>query len=186
MARCADCGPVEQHAPHRNGAVTVALAGNPNTGKSSIFNLLTGGNQHVGNWPGKTVAKAHGFFTRHDTEIQLVDLPGTYSLNAASPEEMIARDYLVRERPDAVIVVADASNLERNLYLVVQVLEIGLPTVVALNMSDVARSRSIHVDVESLEERLHAPVVSTVARKGQGLEHLTDTVVDLVALGRVQ
>ncbi|MEN8040108.1 MAG: FeoB small GTPase domain-containing protein [Actinomycetota bacterium] len=185
MARCADCSPEEEHSPAPEGAIVVALAGNPNTGKSSIFNLLTGGNQHIGNWPGKTVSKAHGSFTRHDAEIQLVDLPGTYSLNAASPEEMIARDYLVHDRPDAVIVVADASNLERNLYLVVQVLEIGLPTVVALNMSDVARSRSIDIDVKGLAERLEAPVVSTVARKGQGLDDLTDAVLHLASLGSV-
>ncbi len=186
MAHCADCSPEEDHAPKPEGAIVVALAGNPNTGKSSIFNLLTGGNQHIGNWPGKTVSKARGSFTRHGSEIQLVDLPGTYSLNAASPEEMIARDYLVHERPDAVIVVADASNLERNLYLVVQVLEIGLPTVVALNMSDVARSRSITINVEELAGRLHVPVVSTVARKGHGLDDLTDSVLNLVALGSVQ
>jgi ferrous iron transport protein B len=148
------------------------LAGNPNTGKSSIFNHLTGAKQHVGNWPGKTVSKAHGAFHHDGVEVQIVDLPGTYSLNASSPEEIITRDYLVHDRPDIVIVVVDASNLERNLYIVVQILEIGLPTVVALNMIDVAQSRGITIDVEALSKLLGVPVIPTVARRGQGLDTL--------------
>ena len=180
MAGCADCDPVDDAVTRSEGAIVVGLAGNPNTGKSSIFNFLTGASQHVGNWPGKTVSKAEGTFTHHDHVLQLVDLPGTYSLNAASPEEMIARDYLIHDRPDAVIIVVDASNLERNLYLVVQVLEIGLPAVVALNMTDVAESRDVVVDVRELSRRLGVPVVPTVARKGRGLDHLKDEVLGLV------
>jgi ferrous iron transport protein B len=186
MAGCAHCDPVDDSAPLADGVITVGLAGNPNTGKSSIFNLLTGAKQHVGNWPGKTVSKAQGTVTHRDRDFLLVDLPGTYSLNAASPEELIARDYLIHDRPDAVIIVVDASNLERNLYLVVQVLEIGLPTVVALNMTDVADSRGMGVDVVGLSRRLGVPVVPTVARKGRGLDHLQDEVLGLVAAGRVR
>jgi len=176
MAGCAHCGPVDE-TTERDGSIVVGLAGNPNTGKSSIFNHLTGAKQHVGNWPGKTVAKAHGSLTHHGQELQLVDLPGTYSLNAASPEEIITRDFLVSERPDVVVVVADASNLERNLYLVVQVLEIGLPSVVALNMTDVADSRGLDVSVAALSERLGVPVVPTVARRGTGLAELQHEVL---------
>jgi ferrous iron transport protein B len=173
MAGCTHCGP-EGHGAHRpeGDGIVVALAGNPNTGKSSIFNRLTGGKQHVGNWPGKTVSKAHGSFHHGGVEIQLVDLPGTYSLNASSPEEIIARDFLVHNRPDVVIVVVDASNLERNLYLVLQVLEIGLATVVALNMTDVADSREIDIDVEALSKHLGVPVIPMVARRGKGLDEL--------------
>jgi ferrous iron transport protein B len=176
MAGCAHCGPVDE-ITEGDGSVVVGLAGNPNTGKSSIFNHLTGAKQHVGNWPGKTVSKAHGSSTHGGQEFQLVDLPGTYSLNAASPEEMIARDFLVNERPDVVIVVADASNLERNLYLVVQVLEIGLPTVVALNMTDVADSRGVDIAVGELSKRLGVPVVPTIARRGVGVAELQDEVL---------
>lgn len=186
MAGCAHCGPVDEATPRQYDTIVVALAGNPNTGKSSIFNRLTGARQHVGNWPGKTVSKAHGRFAHHGQEFRLVDLPGTYSLNAASPEEMIARDYLVHERPDAVIVVVDASNLERNLYLVVQVLEIGIPTVVALNMTDVADSRGMDVSVTELSMRLGVPVVPTIARKGRGLADLRDETVAAVAAVSMQ
>ena len=154
----------------------VALAGNPNTGKSSIFNMLTGAKQHVGNWPGKTVERVDGRFTHDGDEFDLVDLPGTYSLNASSPEEMIARDFLVGGEPDGAVVVVDAANLERNLYLAIQVLEIGIPTVVAVNMSDVARSRGLEIDPMVLSDRLEAPAVATVARTGKGLDDLRDVI----------
>ena len=154
----------------------VALAGNPNTGKSSIFNMLTGAKQHVGNWPGKTVERVDGRFTHDGDEFDLVDLPGTYSLNASSPEEMIARDFLVGGEPDGAVVVVDAANLERNLYLAIQVLEIGIPTVVAVNMSDVARSRGLEIDPMVLSDRLEAPAVATVARTGKGLGDLRDVI----------
>ena len=154
----------------------IALAGNPNTGKSSIFNMLTGAKQHVGNWPGKTVERVDGRFTHDGDEFDLVDLPGTYSLNASSPEEMIARDFLVGGEPDGAVVVVDAANLERNLYLAIQVLEIGIPTVVAVNMSDVARSRGLEIDPMVLSDRLEAPAVATVARTGKGLGDLRDVI----------
>ncbi len=154
------------------GRRVVALAGNPNTGKSSIFNMLTGAKQHVGNWPGKTVERVDGQFTYDREEFDLVDLPGTYSLNASSPEEMIARDFLVGGEPDGAIVVVDAANLERNLYLAIQVLEVGIPTVIAVNMSDVARSRGLEIDAEVLSDRLGVPAVPTVARTGKGLDDL--------------
>ncbi len=174
-------GAVRRERYAKTGTLTVALAGNPNTGKSSIFNLLTGAKQHVGNWPGKTVARSEGSFDHDDQSIQIVDLPGTYSLNASSPEEMIARDYLVSGEPDAVIVVVDAANLERNLYLSVQVLETGIPTILVLNMTDVAISRGIVVDATELSIRLGIPVVSMVARSGEGLEDLKDAVVAIAA-----
>jgi ferrous iron transport protein B len=167
--------------PDSTSALTVALAGNPNTGKSSIFNLLTGAKQHVGNWPGKTVSRGEGSFHHDGHSIQIVDLPGTYSLNASSPEEMIARDYLVSGEPDAVIVVVDAANLERNLYLAVQVLETGIPAILVLNMTDVATSRGIAVDAAEISIRLGIPVVSMVARSGEGLEGLKDAVVAIAA-----
>jgi ferrous iron transport protein B len=154
----------------------IALAGNPNTGKSSIFNMLTGAKQHVGNWPGKTVERVDGRYTHDGDEFDLVDLPGTYSLNASSPEEMIARDFLVGGEPDGAVVVVDAANLERNLYLAIQVLEIGIPTVVAVNMSDVARSRGLEIDPIVLSDRLETPAVATVARTGKGLADLRDVI----------
>ncbi|MEN8114036.1 MAG: FeoB small GTPase domain-containing protein [Actinomycetota bacterium] len=160
----------------------LALAGNPNTGKSSVFNALTGAKQHVGNWPGKTVERVEGRFEHKGIVFEIVDLPGAYSLNASSPEEMIARDYLVGGEPDGVLVVADAANLERNLYLVIQVLEIGLPTVVVLNMSDIARSRGLIVDPVILADRLAVPVTPTVARSGKGLDELRDAIVAGFAL----
>lgn len=184
MSACVHCTPEATGGSPPEGVLTVGLAGNPNTGKSSIFNFLTGAKQHVGNWPGKTVSKAQGSFSHCGCDFELVDLPGAYSLNAASPEEIIARDFLIHDRPDAVIVVVDAANLERNLYLVVQVLEIGLPTVVALNMTDVADRRDISVDANLLSELLGVPVVSTVARKGRGLDELKHGLLEAVTAGR--
>jgi ferrous iron transport protein B len=153
--------------------VTIALVGNPNAGKSTVFNALTGSRQHVGNWPGKTVEKKEGVCKRGEQTIKIVDLPGTYSLTAYSAEEVIARDFIIEEKPDAVIAVVDASNLERNLYLVVQVLELGVPVVVALNMSDVADARGIRIDIDKLSQGLNgSPVVRTIARKGQGIDDI--------------
>ena len=163
-----------------SGDLKIALAGNPNTGKSSVFNLLTGAKQHVGNWPGKTIARAHGSFTHEGHDVEIVDLPGTYSLNASSPEEIVAREYLVSGVPDAAVVVVDAANLERNLYLVVQILETGIPVILDLNMLDAASSRGIEVDTAELSDRLGVPVVSTVARSGAGLEDLKDAIVGVI------
>lgn len=183
MAGCSHCA-AEPATPHPPGGhdLRVALAGNPNTGKSSIFNLLTGSRQHVGNWPGKTVARIAGGFTHGGVDVEVVDLPGTYSLNVSSPEEIIARDYLVSGEPDSVVVVLDAANLERNLYLAVQILEMDIPVVVALNMVDVAVSRGIVIDTGRLSRRLGVPVVETVARKGVGIEELKTALVGLLEM----
>ena len=181
MGGCAQCGEAVSAEPIPRDVV-VALAGNPNTGKSSIFNSLTGSSQHVGNWPGKTVSRAYGTFEHGSTTVRIVDLPGTYSLNASSPEEQIARDYLISGESDAVVIVVDASNLERNLYLAVQVLEIGVPAVVALNMVDVVESQGANVDVNALSEHLGVTVVATVARKRQGLDDLKDALVRVASM----
>lgn len=159
---------------------TIALAGNPNAGKSTVFNALTGSRQHVGNWPGKTVEKKEGTWQQDGFEFEVVDLPGTYSLTAYSLEEVIARDFVVEEHPDLVVTVVDAANLERNLYLTVQILEMDIPVVVALNMSDLAKSRGIKIDVPKLSQALRSPVVPTVASKGEGLDALKAAIVQVV------
>ncbi|MBN2688464.1 MAG: ferrous iron transport protein B [Deltaproteobacteria bacterium] len=156
---------------------TVALAGNPNSGKTCLFNELTGARQHVGNYPGVTVEKKEGKFTRNGHTIHIVDLPGTYSLTAYSVEEVVARDFLVNDRPGVVIDIVDASNLERNLYLTVQFLEMGFPMVIALNMGDVAKKRGIDIDIEKLSILLGVPVIPTIARTGNGKEDLMDAAI---------
>lgn len=156
---------------------TVALAGNPNCGKTSIFNQLTKSHQHVGNWPGKTVEKKEGTFEHKGHKVTVVDLPGTYSLSAFSVEEIIARDFIMNEKPDAVVAVLDASNLERNLYLAVQILELGAKMIVDLNMSDLAQTNGFEIDTQMLSGALHSSVVQTVANKGTGLEHLKDEIL---------
>ena len=136
------------------GTRTIALAGQPNMGKSTLFNLLTGLNQHVGNWPGKTVEYREGVFNHDGREFLLVDLPGTYSLTANSPEEVIAREYILREKPDLVLAVVSAANLERSLYLVAELINLPAPLVVGLNMMDVAAQEGIGVDVQVLQAAL--------------------------------
>jgi ferrous iron transport protein B len=157
--------------------VTVALAGNPNAGKTTIFNALTGARQHVGNWPGVTVEKKEGTVSRGDEEIHVVDLPGTYSLTAYSLEEIIARKFIVENAPDVVVNVVDASNLERNLYLSVQLLEMGARIVIALNMMDVAEGRNITIDHQWLSKLLGVPVVPTNGKKGIGIDELLNAVL---------
>jgi ferrous iron transport protein B len=160
----------------------VAIAGNPNAGKSTLFNALTGLRQHTGNWPGKTVARHEGTWIRGDARLRLLDLPGTYSLSAFSPEEMISRDVILEERPTAIIDVVDATNLERNLYLTVQLLELEVPVVVALNMSDELPSRGLHIDAEALSEQLNGtPVVPISARAHRGIDRLMAIVQRIVA-----
>jgi ferrous iron transport protein B len=154
----------------------VALAGNPNTGKSTLFNALTGLRQHTGNWPGKTVSRAEGGFEFNNVRYKLVDLPGTYSLLSASHDEEIARDFLLFGRPDATIVVVDATALERNLNLVLQVLEITERVIVAVNLMDEAKRKGIEVDVRSLSRDLGVPAVGLVARTGEGVHGLLETV----------
>ena len=151
---------------------TIALAGNPNCGKTTLFNALTGARQHVGNYPGVTVEKKQGLYVRNGHRFNLVDLPGTYSLTAYSLEEVVARDFLVNQKPELVINIVDASNLERNLYLAVQFMELGVPICMALNMIDVAEKRGIHIDIEKLSSLLGVPVVATVARSGRGKDEL--------------
>lgn len=155
----------------------VALAGNPNAGKTTIFNALTGSHQHVGNWPGKTVERKSGTFNHADYEIEIVDLPGTYSLSAYSPEELIARNFLLQDNPDLVIIVVDAANLERNLYLAVQVLELDIPAILVMNMMDMAQSRGFIFDIDKLSQALGIPIVTAVARKEQGLNTLKDELI---------
>ncbi len=155
----------------------VALAGNPNAGKTTIFNALTGARQHVGNWPGVTVEKKEGSLKHKGKHVHVVDLPGTYSLTAFSLEEIIARNFIVDEGPDIVINVVDASNLERNLYLTVQLLEMGCKVVIALNMIDVATSRGININAAELADLFGAPVIATNGKRGIGLEELLDTVI---------
>lgn len=150
----------------------IALAGNPNAGKSTLFNALTGSNQHVGNWPGKTVARQEGMFYTADHEVTVVDLPGTYSLAAYSPEEVIAREFLLQERPGLVVNVVDAANLERNLYLTVQLLEMNVPLLMVLNMMDAANRRGLAIDQARLSQALQVPVLCTVAHQQVGIEQL--------------
>lgn len=159
--------------------LTIALAGNPNAGKSSVFNVLTGSRQHVGNWPGKTVEKKEGHFQKDGYEITVVDLPGTYSLTAFSLEEVIARDFIINEKPDVVVIILDSANLERNLYLAVQVLELGVRGIAVLNMMDIADSRSIKINKEQLSKLVGIPVVTTVASKGEGISDLTDCIMNI-------
>lgn len=161
---------------------TIALAGNPNVGKSSVFNSLTGLNQHTGNWPGKTVDVATGEFIHNDISYTLVDLPGTYSLMAHSKEEEIARDFMLFEKLDRVIVVCDASCLERNLNLVLQTLEITKNVVVCVNLLDEAKRHGITIDLKKLEKKLGVPVVGTVAKRSKGLSNLIESTESVSSL----
>ncbi len=158
----------------------VALAGNPNTGKSSVFNALTGLKQHVGNWPGKTVTRAEGGFRFNGQRYKLVDLPGTYSLLSASKDEEISRDFILFGKPDCIIVVADATALERNLNLALQVMEITHRVVLCVNLLDEAKRKGIAVDLRSLGRDLGVPCVGTIARTGEGLGDLMRTVAAVI------
>ena len=179
MSKGAASGELVLH--RKNGEKIIALAGNPNVGKSTVFNELTGMNQHTGNWPGKTVCSAQGSFRRGGNDYTLVDLPGTYSLFAHSAEEEVARDFLCFGGADAVVVVCDATCLERNLNLVLQTMEITSRTVVCLNLCDEARKKGIVVDTAALSRLLHIPVVETVARSGKGLDELIAAVDSVCA-----
>jgi GTP-binding protein len=159
----------------------VALAGNPNTGKSTVFNALTGLRQHVGNWPGKTVARAEGGFNYQNRNFKLVDLPGTYSLLSTSTDEEIARDFILFGQPDVTVVVVDATRLERNLNLVLQILEITDRVVVALNLMDEAERHGLRIDTRHLTRELGVPVIPMVARRGQGLEDLLSAIAQVAS-----
>ncbi len=166
-----------------NATIHIALAGNPNSGKTTIFNKITGFRQHVGNYPGVTVEKKEGEFSIHGLRVLLTDLPGIYSLTAYSEEELVARRHILEEKPDVLIDVVDASNLERNLYLATQFMELGVPMVIALNMSDVARSRGIEFDLEKLSRLLGVRIVPTVGAKGEGVHELVHAAVKMGSRG---
>jgi len=158
--------------------ITIALAGNPNSGKTTVFNNLTGARQHVGNWPGVTVEKKEGSYSYKGYKVRVVDLPGVYGLTAYSPDEVVARNFILEGEPDMVVDVVDASNLERNLYLTVQLIELEANLVVALNMMDVAKSRSYQIDVDSLAKEMGAPVVPIVATHKEGHDRLLQQIAD--------
>lgn len=162
----------------------IAIAGNPNTGKSTVFNALTGLKQHTGNWPGKTVSRAEGAYAYGDKKYKLVDLPGTYSLLSTSEDEEVARNFILFGKPDVTIIVADASRLERNLNLVLQILEITDKAVLCLNLMDEAKRNQIDIDVRMLSKELGIPVVPASARFQQGIPDLIQTI-DEIAKGEI-
>ena len=161
----------------------VALAGNPNTGKSTVFNYLTGLRQHTGNWPGKTVTRAEGGFEFGEKKFKLVDLPGTYSLLSTSTDEEVARDFILFGQPDVTVIVVDATRVERNLNLVLQILEITDRAVMCLNLTDEAKRNGIKVDDRTLSKELGIPVIPTSARQGEGMNELLNIIHD-VATGK--
>lgn len=171
---CPVCGDGQSAAA--GGVIRVALAGQPNAGKSTVFNLLTGLSQHVGNWPGKTVEYKRGVHHNQRGTLEIVDLPGTYSLTASSLEEQIARDYILTERPDVVAVIVDASALERHLYLLAELLALPAPVVLGLNMIDVAERRGLYIEPHVLEAALGLPVVPMVATRGKGVQELVRAI----------
>lgn len=189
-AACATCPAAQTTQFKRLGLApgrwdhVVALAGNPNVGKSTVFNALTGLRQHTGNWPGKTVTRAEGAFQYQGRRFKLVDLPGTYSLFSTSPDEQVARDFLLFDQPDVTVVVVDATRLERNLNLTLQVLEITERVVVCLNLIDEAQRHGLEVDARQLARDLGVPVVPTAARFGRGLTELLEAIWQ-VATGQV-
>lgn len=161
-----------------------ALAGNPNSGKTTLFNGLTGSTAHVGNWPGVTVDKKEGIYRKFDEPIKIIDMPGIYSLSPYTSEEVIARNYILDEKPDCVINIIDATNLERNLYLTTQIMEIDVPIIIALNMMDVVEKRGDSIDTKELERRLNIPVVKISALKGEGIDKLMERAYETSKIGR--
>ena len=157
-------------------AHVIGVVGNPNCGKTTLFNALTGARQRVGNWPGVTVERKSGEYTHQGEKIEVVDLPGIYSLSAASSDEAVARDYIIAGEADLIVNIVDASNLERNLYLTLQLLEMNVPLVVALNMMDAAKERRIAIDMPILSERLGCPVAPLAASKGKGINELRTAI----------
>jgi len=178
--------PHEEKGPRpKSGALLVALAGQPNAGKSTVFNILTGLSQHVGNWPGKTVEKKEGAHTADGVEMRIVDLPGTYSLTAFSEEEKVAREFIIHEAPDVIVLLVNAAALERSLYLLAELLLLGSPVIVAVNMLDVAEAQGIRVNAEALEKALGLPVIPMIATKNRGIRELVQRIIS-VSHGEVQ
>jgi ferrous iron transport protein B len=167
----------------KDGLIVVAIAGNPNSGKTTIFNDLTGMRQHVGNYPGVTVEKRSGVLNHNGHQIEIIDLPGIYSLTAFSEEEIVARNFILQEKPDVIIDVIDSSSLERNLYLAVQFMEIGIPLILDFNMADVARGKGMRVDIDLLSDLLGMPIIETVGSKGIGIKGLLDAVIEVAGKG---
>ncbi len=165
--------------------ITVAIAGNPNVGKTSIFNAITGSKQHVGNWPGVTVERKKGNMTHNGIEMEIEDLPGTYSLTAYSLDEIVARDFIIEEKPDVVVQVIDATNLERNLYLTTQLMELGVKLVIALNMTDLALAKGDSIDIKKMHEYLEVPVIPTVGSRGGGIDELLTAITEEVDETRI-
>jgi len=165
--------------------IVVALAGNPNSGKTTVFNNLTGAKQHVGNWPGVTVEKKEGSCSFRGRSLKVVDLPGVYSLTAYSPDEVVARNFVIDEKPDVVVDIVDASNLERNLYLAIQIMEMGAPLIIALNMMDAAESRRYKIDIEAISKEMGVSVIPMVANRNKGTDELLEEIVK-VAEGRTE
>jgi len=157
---------------------TIGLTGNPNVGKSTLFNTLTGAHQHVGNWPGKTVEKKQGEFVYQCKKIKVVDLPGSYSLTAYTEEETITADFILDEKPDVVVQIIDAENLERNLFMTIQLIELGAPLVIALNMVDLAKKNGHEINIKALSELLNVPVVEMDARSKKDLDSFMKAVLE--------
>ena len=164
-------------------AIKIALAGNPNSGKTTLFNALTGSNQYVGNWPGVTVEKKEGAYKK-DKDIIITDLPGIYSLSPYTLEEVVARNYLVGERPDAILNIVDGTNIERNLYLTTQMIELGIPVVIAINMMDLVRKNGDKINIDILSQKLHCPVIEISALKGEGIQEAADAAIEAAKQGR--
>ena len=158
--------------------IKIALAGNPNAGKTTLFNVLTGSNQFVGNWPGVTVEKKEGKLKGHNGEVVIMDLPGIYSLSPYTLEEVVSRDYLVKERPDAILNIVDGTNLERNLYLTTQLAELGIPMVVAVNMMDVVKKNGDKIHIDAMQAELGCPVVEISALKETGCIETAEIAVN--------
>ena len=164
-------------------SITIALAGNPNSGKTTLFNALTGSNQFVGNWPGVTVEKKEGKLKKH-TEVTIADLPGIYSLSPYTPEEVVARNYLTGHRPDAILNIVDGTNLERNLYLTTQLTELGIPVVIAVNMMDLVKKNGDNIDTKELSRQFGCPVVEISALKETGIAEAAEAAVTAARSGK--